>query len=279
MKKHLIFLSILAVSISACKKDDPEIVNDPEPEEVIVEGYAKTILIEPTVSVSCGACPIAHHNLDVIEDSLSDVFHMSHYIHGPLHHYYTDHFINKINKTVYTPVAHIQRKDEGEGTVYYMVDRLEEMLEGERLSDAPIGLTGETSSDGTMLNVEIELSAIDKFSNASFRLQVFVVEKVVTGQGSGYDQRNYGDNDPDHPYYGQGEYIVGFEHTNVIRHVLSDYDGDMVDLDGTSGMWSQSIDLSELSESLEAYSIIAFITDEDDSVTPVINSMLFEAQP
>lgn len=278
MKKTLVFLSLVLV-FAACKKDDPAPVVVDDPAEEVVDGYAKTVLVEPTTSVTCGACPLAHHYQNVLEDSLNDVIHMSHYLHGPLYHDYTDHLIDKINKTVYTPLAHIQRRDEGEGTVYYRVDRLNEIVGAERLNDAIVGLDGRTTEDGTNLMVEIELNSTETFKDSKFRIHAFLVEKVVTGDGSGYDQRNYGNNDPDHPYYGQGEYIVGFKHTNVIRDVLSDYDGDMVELDGTTTTWAGSVELADLSESLEAYAVVAFVTDDDDSVTPILNAVLFEAKP
>lgn len=60
------------------------------------------------------------------------------------------------------------------------------------------------------------------FSNtasADFRVNLYVVEDSVTGS-SGYYQANYYDTVPGHPYFGQGNPIVGYPHPNVVRQML-----------------------------------------------------------
>jgi len=54
------------------------------------------------------------------------------------------------------------------------------------------------------------------------RLSVFAVEDVVVGTGSGYDQANYDNNNSNSPLFGMGHPIVGYEHLNVTRAVISD---------------------------------------------------------
>lgn len=55
---------------------------------------------------------------------------------------------------------------------------------------------------------------------ADFRVNLWVVEDGVTGSGSGYDQWNYYDTDPTHPYYGAGNPIIGFVHDRTLRAMI-----------------------------------------------------------
>ncbi len=52
------------------------------------------------------------------------------------------------------------------------------------------------------------------------RINLWVVEDGVTGSGPGYDQTNYYDTDPTHPYFGAGDPIIGFVHDRTLRAML-----------------------------------------------------------
>ncbi|MDB2656889.1 Omp28-related outer membrane protein [Crocinitomicaceae bacterium] len=54
-------------------------------------------------------------------------------------------------------------------------------------------------------------------TTGDMRLNLFIVEDSVTGFGAGYDQANYYDGLPSHPFYGAGDPIVGYVHRNVER--------------------------------------------------------------
>lgn len=60
------------------------------------------------------------------------------------------------------------------------------------------------------------------FGDASgdLRLNLWIVEDGVTGSGPGYDQANYYNTDPTHPYFGAGDPIVGFVHDRTLRAML-----------------------------------------------------------
>ncbi len=52
------------------------------------------------------------------------------------------------------------------------------------------------------------------------RFNLWIVEDGVTGAGSGYDQVNYYDTIPGHPYFGAGDPIIGFVHDRTLRVML-----------------------------------------------------------
>jgi hypothetical protein len=51
------------------------------------------------------------------------------------------------------------------------------------------------------------------------RLNLYLVEDNVTGIGKGYDQKNYFNGTPGHPYYQKGDSICGYVHERVVRAV------------------------------------------------------------
>lgn len=58
------------------------------------------------------------------------------------------------------------------------------------------------------------------FNDGDLRFNLWVVEDGVTGSGPGYDQANFYDTDPTHPYYGAGNPIIGFVHDRTLRAML-----------------------------------------------------------
>lgn len=61
------------------------------------------------------------------------------------------------------------------------------------------------------------------FSNtasADFRVNLYVVEDSIIGNNSNYYQANYYDTVQGHPFWGQGNPIVGYPHPHVVRQML-----------------------------------------------------------
>ena len=259
----------------SCKKENVEDkLTAPKIDTLSHTDFEQMVLLEPFTSTSCGACPIAHHEIESIELQNDQVIHLTHYLYGPLNHEYTNYIIDQVNKTLYTPLSFIQRDNGASGVVYYAIDRLFEIIEGELKTEVALGLSVETSRVDQDVTLEITLNSNDMLSNESVALTVLVVENTVVGIGSGFDQRNYGHTDENHPYFNQGEYIKEFEHTNVIRHVMSAFDGDVVEFNGTTAAWTGSFKIDILPNELEAYSVIAFASESAKVGSPILNAAL-----
>ncbi len=272
MKKFAYFVFSI-VLLSACTKKDSMIgLPEIKVEEEQSARIEHTILIEPTVSVNCGACPLGHHEIEQIEDSLDNVTHMSHYLFGPLYHDYTSYLMERINKTIYTPIGHVNRRHEGGSVVYYPITSFKGLVGNEINESTNVGLEIASNITESDLSISVDVFSEALLSNPNLMISLILVEKSVVGMGTGYDQRNYGNTDPNHPYYGQGSSIQGFEHTNVIRHVLSAYEGDGIDLSSLASNWTGNIALSELEKQPQAYRVIAFVSESSDIVMPIINA-------
>jgi hypothetical protein len=72
--------------------------------------------------------------------------------------------------------------------------------------------------------VRIQVMAnITESMNFPLKFNAYIVEDDVTGQGSGYDQKNYISGRPGwsgHPYYNQPSKITGFHHMKVVREMI-----------------------------------------------------------
>lgn len=71
------------------------------------------------------------------------------------------------------------------------------------------------------VHATVRATFVERPIAGAFRVNLYLVEDSVVGTGRGYDQTNYGNTDPTHPYYGAGNPIIGFVHDNVLRAVPS----------------------------------------------------------
>ena len=79
-------------------------------------------------------------------------------------------------------------------------------------------------------NATVEVHAgFNSELDGDYRVTVYLIEDDVTGSGYGYDQVNYYDSESESPFYGLGNPILGYEHNNTLRAVLSEPLGDPLD--------------------------------------------------
>lgn len=264
------FLSFLLISLVflGCKKTEI-----PEPKLPEVD-FVQRVLIEPTVSTSCGACPLMHHQVEQLAENNEQVIYMNHYTMGPLFHPYTRYQLNDVNKTVYTPLAHVNRKFEEGSMVYYPLSMVSD-LTNQALSDvARYAIAIETTVPQNEELITVSLLAQSEEDLGTLLLHVFLIEKEVTGLGTGYDQRNYGNDTPGHPYFGMGNWIEGFKHTNVIRGVLTPYAGLELELNSMD-VHTESLVLNDSifeGKAKSDFAIIAAISNKGQKLQPLLNA-------
>ena len=275
--RYLIFTALLlGVLATSCKKDAPAPEQEGDDTTEVTTSNKHMVLIEPTVSMNCGACPLAHHEIEVLEEENDNVTHMSHYIYGPLYHPYTSYLMDKINKTVYTPLGHVDRRHEDGSVVYYPVNMFKGILGTEVEESTGIDLSVKRVDAESSIELEIEVATESVSLKEDMMITVVLIEKEVTGMGNGYDQRNYGNNDPEHPYYERGDWIEGFVHTHVIRDVFTAFEGDALNLSSGKDSWTYTIQHSALEKDASAYAIIAFVNRPADTIQPILNTVQAE---
>lgn len=249
-------MAVLAMCLSNCKKDEP--VTDPTTSS---ETIVKKVIIEKISSTSCGYCPSAQYLIGQLQDSLGTrVINVSHYLFGPMMHAHSDYVMTQVNKPRSTAQAYINRLENGSGTEMYTTNNWENQVKTILAEPASIGIAMSTAHDGNTTKVTLALKALD-LTTQNDKLHVFLVEKVVVGSGSDYDQRNYGNDNPDDPYYGRGDYIEGFQHRNILRAVLTGNNGVAVEWRGDEASFDFTQDFAlSAGKTIQDYQIIAFVT-------------------
>jgi hypothetical protein len=180
--RSITFIACLLALIS-CQKNEP--LDQLPSARVVATNVERLILLEPTVSVSCGACPLAHHAVEELEASSANVTHISHYLFGPLFHAYTKHLMDRINKTVYTPLVHVNRRHEDGSVVYYPIQMMKSIAELEQGVDPRISLESVTAVGASNIDVSIDVQTDDNNLWTPLRLTAVLVEKEVVGEGPG----------------------------------------------------------------------------------------------
>jgi hypothetical protein len=141
---------------------------------------------------------------------------------------------------------------------------------------AKCGLAINTTKSGTNLDVTVKLAVgAEAMPAGNYGMTVLLIEKEMSGTGPGWDQVNYysssrgtnGVNDPSHPFYSQGDPIVGYVHTNTVRAVLqNDPLGDAVSAENlaanATSEYTYSWDLSGMDSDLQVVAFLAEFTDK-----------------
>ncbi len=224
-------------SISKINKGDDNNKDDNELSYDVFVNYGYTAhrktLIEEFSTAQCGFCPEGHLFLEEALESSSDIC-------GFTHHsgFGVDSMTIGVSKkiaaefTTGAPTAAVDRT-KWPGEIYHAVGRYNNIMEkknnwamkaNECLGHhAPLGLNLNASLDieKRELTVDADIDVIDYIKPGDIRLNVFVIEDHVTGEGSGYDQKNYYNETAGHPLFGMGNPIAGYDHRRVIRASLT----------------------------------------------------------
>lgn len=257
MKLSNVLFSLSVLMMISCKDD---IVDQTPIVELEENVFKKKVLVEKISSVNCGSCPLAQYELEELKKEYDeDLVYVSHYLFGALNHEHTQILLSKIDKTYFTPLSLVNRRENGEGTVFFQLYAWKDEIESglSEVSDVGIALNSVYENERVELEVEIMTNNPDM---SDPRLHVYVVEKSVIGEGPDYDQKNYGYDDPNSPYYQQGEFIEGFEHKNILRNCVSSADGEPITWQNSMAKFSFSFDFQLVQYTRpEDFSIIAFV--------------------
>ncbi len=83
-----------------------------------------------------------------------------------------------------------------------------------------VGVSSSYNSNTRQVQVTLDAEFTD-YANGDLRFVCMLIEDNVVGSGADYDQTNYLDSEPGHPYEGAGNPIVGFNHRYVLRDISS----------------------------------------------------------
>ncbi len=186
----------------------------------------KKVLIEKYTSANCGNCPRATEKLKEMTANNSNIIWLTHHIKwvggdamyfSDLDAYFSDFAAGSAPRASFDRVLFDNATNVAVGSNTWE-DRLATQLA--EPAYANIFIDGSCFNQTLNLNIQTNFETIPE--TGDIRLTVFAVEDVVTGSGQGYDQSNYDNNNSSSPLYGLGNPIVGYEHLNVTRAIISD---------------------------------------------------------
>ncbi|MHC4594197.1 MAG: Omp28-related outer membrane protein [Planctomycetota bacterium] len=183
----------------------------------------QNVLLEQHTGTWCGWCPDGHVKMNEILDLYGNQvigvkFHNGDAMEIPIQSVIARAF----GLTGY-PTGSINRKNIG-GSVFLSRNVWKTACESQMQQKAKAEVDCFYTLDRDARIVRIQVMAnITESMNFPLKFNAYTVEDDVTGQGSGYDQKNYISSRPgwsDHPYYDQPSKITGFHHMKVVRKAI-----------------------------------------------------------
>ena len=186
----------------------------------------KRVLVEKFTSAGCGNCPNGTAKLTTITNADSNIIWVSHHagwINDAMGVPQLDSIAGAF--TSGAPTATFDRvKFAGNSNVAVNVNNFQSSAttQSNTVATVSVELDGNYDPASRVVNIEVRANfATTNSANGVYHVNVFVVEDKVTGTGSGYNQSNYFNNTAGHAFQGLGNPIVGYEHRNVARAVIS----------------------------------------------------------
>ncbi len=96
-------------------------------------------------------------------------------------------------------------------------ERLAELL----AEGSSVSLAMDHSYNAAEQTATVRLTAgfLDYAPPADYRINLYIVEDGLAGEGRGWDQGNQYHNEAGHPYYGKGNPVIGYVHNDVVRAI------------------------------------------------------------
>lgn len=180
---------------------------------------AKKVVLEEGTGAWCGFCP---DGAVVVEDILSN--HPEDVIAVAIHNgdamaFPDGNTVNSAYANGY-PNGWVDRfLFPGASTVGQSRSLWAQMVTDRLAMPVPISVEATTSYAARVLTINLDAKFYAAMSG-DYRINAYILEDSLVGQGQGWDQSNYYNTDPNHPMGGLGNPIVGYVHDHVLREML-----------------------------------------------------------
>ena len=95
------------------------------------------------------------------------------------------------------------------------------LTEQQLQKSAICGLAINSEISGDSVNIQIRSAFDTTMAMENYNLNVYIIEDDVQGEGYGYDQRNYYNDDAESSFYQLGDPIINYKHNQTLRKVLT----------------------------------------------------------
>ena len=263
MKKELKFLKLtLLITLISFSCEDTEINRNFSSVPTV---FTKKVLLEEFTGSWCGYCPdgaerleelvneydvvgVAIHSQDAMEIQhgvyLEEVYPMSGYPGG---------MVDRISYEGY--VGH------NRGWWSWLADQ-------QLQKSAVCGLAINSQVSGDKANIEVRYAFNTEVLLENHKLNVYLVEDNVQGEGYGFDQRNYYNSDTSSTFFNQGDPIIGYLHNNTLRNAVypNSFGESLFEESLTNMAFASSFQIDISNYNKKNLKVVAFITKVGESV-------------
>ncbi len=178
---------------------------------------SKVVLVEEFTGAWCGNCPDGHLLLEELQNQFPNQFQTV-AIHYNDAMEIEDGIRDAFSVIAYPSVMIDRVLFEEEGFEVFQMDSWAANLEAQLNTPSPVSAGIVADYNGSTRTIFGTLSAeFADYAYGDMRLNLYIIEDQVIGEGIGFDQVNYNDNTAGHPLEGMGNPIVGYEHQHVLR--------------------------------------------------------------
>ena len=250
---HKITFALLLLLVLSCEDSDinREFSDTPT-------SFTKKVLLEEFTGSWCGYCPsgaeilqnlmnsysvigVALHSSDDMSIAHTSVLESFYPSSG-----YPSGMVDRIN---FDGIVGLNR-----GYWSYITDQ-------QLQKSAICGLAINSEISGDSVNIQIRSAFDTTMTMENYNLNVYIIEDDVQGEGYGYDQRNYYNDDAESSFYQLGDPIINYKHNQTLRKVLTNTYG--IPFTSSSSPGTEFID--NFKEDITNFnknklSVVAFIT-------------------
>jgi len=221
MKKYIEIILIGLIVFVGCEDKDTE----PEFSEV-PSIFTKKVLIEEFTGSWCGYCPVGALIVEDLMTENENIIGVGVHVDDAME-IEQSNFLETTYQNSSYPSGMVDRTPY-DGAVSLNAGYWSYFVNNQLLMTSTCGLAMRSKVSGNTATVEVH-AGFNTELDGDYRVTVYLIEDEVTGSGYGYDQANYYDSESESPFYGLGNPIVGYEHNNTLRAVLSESLGDPLD--------------------------------------------------
>lgn len=273
MKKLIIYAMASGFLFTSCQKEDesgPSTQSGQKPAPTINVGpvptnFIKKVMIEEFTSTANAQSPESADKIStLIKGNTNRIYHASLHSMDVMAGLQTNRLLTAFTPAAAgLPCASIDRNVFG-GNIYLNPSQYKTSLNSMLAKPAICGLAIRSSTNGSNGYIDV-YTGFSSTVTGSYKATTYLIEDVVVNGSPDFFQWNASNTNPASAYYNAGNPIIGFQHKNVLRKVISQDMGDIISpsslIAGGTSVLSYEIDLPKKLGSNSTWKIISFITD------------------
>lgn len=274
MNKYFLLLASAALIVTACQKETPETVFNPENDRAnttttgvgpVPSTFTKKTIVEHFVSTTNGDAPMSSWALEqVVRANPNRVYSTELHWNDVMALNQTQRLLTAMGVSALTdPTGCVDRKSFG-SQILINSSQFSNAVTANLTKPVDCGLAIRSTTANRAANIFVHSGFTTNFSTP-LNLTVYLVEDQVISSKSAFAQKNNMNNVAGTPFTNMGNPINNYLHSQVVRRVLTSAFGNTLSTTtinaGSSIVSGFTVDIPEKINPNSRWKVIAFITD------------------